>query len=196
MTDIIVEQKARIVQIFTEKEADEIFEYLQTKQYEYHKQYKRFNKDVKVPRGQASYTTHKDIHYDYKQAGGSPTNEVMCERLLDITNKVNKELGTNYNTILLNVYKDGKDHIAPHSDSTAGWMENTGFATVAFGYERKFVIQEISTKQKTKLLHKKGMCIEVSSEMNKTHKHGLPACVTKGNNQCRISLTFRQIKEV
>jgi hypothetical protein len=109
---------------------------------------------------------------------------------------VNKELGTNYNTILLNVYKDGKDHIAPHSDSTAGWMENTGFATVAFGYERKFVIQEISTKQKTKLLHKKGMCIEVSSEMNKTHKHGLPACVTKGNNQCRISLTFRQIKEV
>jgi len=28
------------------------------------------------------------------------------------------------------------------------------------------------------------------------YKHGLPACVTKGNNQCRISLTFRQIKEV
>jgi hypothetical protein len=88
-----------------------------------------------MPRGQASYTTHKDIHYNYKQAGGSPPDEVMCERLLDFTNKVNRQgIGNNYNTILLNVYKDGKDHIAPHSDSTAG-LENTGFATVFFGYD-------------------------------------------------------------
>ena len=52
------------------EERNEIFEYLDGLEVEYHKQYKRFNKIVKVPRGQASYTLNEDIHYDYKVSGG------------------------------------------------------------------------------------------------------------------------------
>ena len=36
---------------------------------EYHKPYKRFNKIVKVPRGQAPFTLNENIHYDYKVSG-------------------------------------------------------------------------------------------------------------------------------
>ena len=45
------------------------------------------------------------------QSGGSPPNIVMCEKLKEITKKVNELLGTNFNTILLNKYKDGDDCI-------------------------------------------------------------------------------------
>ena len=90
-------------------ELRDIFGFLDKLPVEYHKEYKRFNKTVKVPRGQASFTLNADIHYDYKVSGGSPPNMVMCDRLRQITARVNAVLGTNFNTILLNKYKDGED---------------------------------------------------------------------------------------
>ena len=134
--------QAILTQIFTEEEAEEIFDYLLTKDIEYHKPYKRFNQMVKVPRGQASYTLNENIHYNYgNTAGGSPVNEVMDEKLREITQRVNGATGNSYNTILMNVYKDGKDNIALHQDKEADWVPGTGFATVAFGAERPFLIE-------------------------------------------------------
>ena len=180
-----------IRQVFTEEEADEIFEFLLSKDVEYHKPFKRFNKTVKVPRGQASYTISDKIHYNYGVSGGSPVNEVMDERLLRITEKVHKVLGRIYNTILMNVYKNGKDNIALHKDKATHWVEGTGFCTVAFGQERVFLLEEIATKEKTRIIHKKGYAIELPYPMNSLVLHGVPPCSTEN---CRISLTFREIK--
>jgi len=141
--------QAILTQIFTEDEADEIYDYLLTKEIEYHKPYKRFNRMVKVPRGQASYTLSEKIHYNYgNTAGGSPVNEVMDERLREITRRVNEATGNNYNTILMNVYKDGRDNIALHQDKETDWGPGTGFATVAFGFPRPFQIEHNDTKEK------------------------------------------------
>ena len=63
------------------KERADIFEFLDSLEVEYHKEYKRFNQIVKVPRGQASYTLSGDIHYDYKVSGGSPPN---CGNINDL----------------------------------------------------------------------------------------------------------------
>ena len=185
--------QAILTQIFTEEEAEEIFDYLLTKDIEYHKPYKRFNQMVKVPRGQASYTLNEKIHYNYgNTAGGSPVNEVMDEKLREITQRVNGATGNSYNTILMNVYKDGKDNIALHQDKEADWVPGTGFATVAFGAERPFLIEGNATKAKQRILHRKGLCIEMPFPMNQHYKHGIPTCRTE---ECRISLTFRQIRE-
>ena len=66
-------------------ERRQVFEFLDGLPVEYHKEYKRFNKIVKVPRGQASFTLNASIHYDYKVSGGSPPNTVMCDTLKEIT---------------------------------------------------------------------------------------------------------------
>jgi alkylated DNA repair dioxygenase AlkB len=184
--------QAILTQIFTEDEADEIYDYLLTKEIEYHKPYKRFNRMVKVPRGQASYTLSEKIHYNYgNTAGGSPVNEVMDERLREITRRVNEATGNNYNTILMNVYKDGRDNIALHQDKEFQWVPGTGFATVAFGVARPFQIEHNDTKDKQRILHTKGLCIEMPYPMNQHYKHGIPTCST---DQCRISLTFREVR--
>ena len=73
--------------------------------------FQRFNQIVKVPRGQASFTLDISIHYDYKVSGGSPPNTVMTPELKAITQRVNQALGTQFNTILMNVYKTGEDCI-------------------------------------------------------------------------------------
>ena len=173
------------------EERNEIFEYLDGLEVEYHKQYKRFNKIVKVPRGQASYTLNEDIHYDYKVSGGSPPNTVMTDRLKEITAAVNAALGTNFNTILLNKYKDGDDCIGYHRDRETGWREGTGFATLAFGAERDFLVKHEASGEVTSVPHKDGCAIHMPSPMNQEYFHCVPK--RKRVKDCRISLTYREI---
>ena len=177
--------------IFNEEESDDIYNFLIEKDYEYHKPYMRFGKIVKVPRGQASYTLNKNIHYDYGISGGSPINEVMCDRLKEITKKVNKVLSTNFNTILYNIYKDGTDTIGWHKDKEKGWEIDTGVATLSFGADRDFGIKEESTSIVKYILHQKGHVVYLPYPMNHNHLHGIPKRMKIKHP--RISLTFREI---
>ena len=150
---------------------------------------------VKVPRGQASFTLNDNIHYNYGRiAGGSPPNEVMCDRLKEITQRVNMVMGRNYNTILMNVYKNNKDCFAAHQDNENGWVKGSSFGTLAFGCERPFVICEIATKNREKIIHKSGEMIELPYPMNSFFTHQVPPC-SKAVDEWRISLTFREIEE-
>ena len=184
-----------VKRIFTEEESKEILEFLKEKAYVYHTPYKRYNKMVKVPRGQASFTLNENIHYNYGRiAGGSPPNEIMCDRLKEITQRVNMVMGRNYNTILMNVYKNNKDCFAAHQDNENGWVKGSSFGTLAFGCERPFVICEIATKNKEKIIHKSGEMIELPYPMNSFFTHQVPPC-SKAVDEWRISLTFREIEE-
>lgn len=117
-----------------------------------------------------------------------------CDRLKEITQKINQELGRNYNTILMNVYKDNKDCFAAHQDNENGWVKGSSFGTLAFGCERPFVICEIATKNKEKIIHKSGEVIEFPYPMNSFFTHQVPSC-SKAVDEWRISLTFREIEE-
>ena len=184
-----------VKRIFTEEESKEILEFLKEKAYVYHTPYKRYNKMVKVPRGQASFTLNENIHYNYGRiAGGSPPNEIMCDRLKEITQRVNMVMGRNYNTILMNVYKNNKDCFAAHQDNENGWVKGSSFGTLAFGCERPFVICEIATKNREKIIHKSGEMIELPYPMNSFFTHQVPSC-SKAVDEWRISLTFREIEE-
>ena len=187
---------AIVKRIFTEEESKEILEFLKEKAYVYHRPYKRYNKMVKVPRGQASFTLNENIHYNYGRiAGGSPPNEIMCDRLKEITQRVNMVMGRNYNTILMNVYKNNKDCFAAHQDNENGWVKGSSFGTLAFGCERPFVICEIATKNKEKIIHKSGEMIELPYPMNSYYTHQVPSYSKALGDEWRISLTFREIEE-
>ena len=178
-------------QIYTKDECMSLFSFLDSLEVEYHKPYKRFNQIVKVPRGQASFTLDDTIHYDYKVSGGSPPNYVMCEKLKEITARVNDALGTAFNTILLNKYKHGDDCIGFHKDRETGWAEETGFATLAVGVERDFQLKSDDTGETTTILHRAGHALYLPYPMNHHYTHAIPK--RKKISECRISLTFREI---
>ena len=184
----------RLVDVCVYADVDErrgLFEYLDQLPVEYHKEYKRFNKIVKVPRGQASFTLSPEIHYDYKVSGGSPPNTAMCERLKEVTAQVNAALGTNFNTILMNKYKDGDDCIGFHRDRETGWAEGSGFATLSFGAVRDFQVRHEATGETRSILHRDGHALYLPAPMNQECLHGVPK--RKKVKGCRISLTFREI---
>ena len=187
-----LDEPFNLKQIFTPEEAEDILQFLQGKSFEYHKAYKSRGRTVKVPRGQASYTLDEHMHYNYGVSGGSPVNEVMDERLREITEKVNTALSTNYNTILMNVYKNGEDCIAFHHDKETDWTPNTGFATLAFGATRKFHLKHKNREAQHKLEHQAGYVIEMPFPTNREWLHSVPKMSKKVG--LRISLTFRDIE--
>ena len=177
--------------VFENDESNELFKFLDTIDVEYRKPYMRFGKTAHVPRGQASFTFSPDIHYDYKVSGGSPPNLVMCDKLKEMTTRVNKVLGTNFNTILLNKYIDGNDCIGFHQDRENGWAPSSGFATLSFGAERDFQIKNKESGETTNILHKNGYVLYLPHPMNQENLHGVPKRLRV--KDCRISLTFREI---
>jgi alkylated DNA repair dioxygenase AlkB len=179
-----------VTQVFDEAECGEIYAYLDSIEVEYRKTYTRFGKKATVPRGQASFTLDTNIHYDYKVSGGSPPNHVMCGTLRGITQKVNAALHTNFNTILLNKYIDGRDCIGFHRDKETGWVENTGFATLAFGAERDFVVK--NERETHCLSHRAGSVIHLPHPLNQEFEHSVPKRLKI--TEPRISLTFRELK--
>jgi alkylated DNA repair dioxygenase AlkB len=103
----------------------------------------------------------------------------------------------NYNTILMNVYKDNKDAIVFQQDNENGWVKETGFASLAFGCDRPFVIQEIATGERQKIIHKSGEVIEMPYPMNNYYTHSVPACskaIASDWRKQSLSLTFREIR--
>ena len=72
-----MEAAPTVTRIFAAHEAAHLFKHLDQLEVEYHKPYLRFNKPVKVPRGQASFTLDESIHYSYKAAGGSNTQHTQ-----------------------------------------------------------------------------------------------------------------------
>ena len=115
----------------------------------------------------------------------------MCDTLKMITQRVNEKLGTNFNTILMNVYKDGDDCIGYHRDRETGWAEGTGFATLSFGAERDFQVKHEASGVVTTVLHRDGHVLHLPFPMNSECLHGVPK--RKRVTECRISVTFREI---
>ena len=180
--------------IYDKDECEDIFNHLNNIEVEYRKQYKgMYGRIMSVPRGQASFTLNDKIHYNYKVSGGSPPNYLMDEKLKIITENINNKLNTNFNTILMNVYKDGDDCISFHKDKEDGWVEKTGFATLSFGAERDFCLKQVATSENKNISHKNGMVIYMPYPMNDYFLHAVPK--RKKIKDTRISLTFREIQE-
>ena len=61
--------------------------------------------------------------------------------LLKIKNKLEMDLKTKFNSVLVNYYRDGNDHMSYHSDDEKELGENPIIASLSFGATRKFVLK-------------------------------------------------------
>lgn len=123
---------------------------------------------------------------------------ILCE----IIQLVNQELGTTFNGILINKYKNGEKYISAHSDSETGLdKKNKTVASIAFGPGiRKFRIRE-RCKASPELLktstnpivldyeHQPCELLVMDGEFQKEFTHEIPT--QKKIKEERISLTFR-----
>ena len=113
--------------------------------------------------------------------------------LQKIKSKVESVSDTNFTTVLLNQYRDGKDSNGWHADNEKELGINPVIASVSFGGERIFQLKHNSDKD-----HKKSIVLEHGSLLimkgTTQHfwKHQIPK--TAKPVEPRINLTFRVIK--
>ncbi|MFI0491139.1 alpha-ketoglutarate-dependent dioxygenase AlkB family protein [Flavobacterium sp.] len=109
--------------------------------------------------------------------------------------KTNVESITDFNftTVLLNLYRDGKDSNGWHADNEKELGINPIIASVSFGAERVFQLKHNSIKdQKKSILLEHGSLLIMKGTTQHFWKHQIPK--TSKPIGSRINLTFRIIK--
>jgi alkylated DNA repair dioxygenase AlkB len=95
-----------------------------------------------------------------------------------------------FNRVGLNLYRDGHDSVAPHSDKTEKLLRAQPIAILSLGATRRMLIHP--KKGDGRVVHidlEPGSCLVMSYASQFTHEHGIPKVANV--NDARISLAFR-----
>lgn len=113
--------------------------------------------------------------------------------LMFIKNEIEEVCSENFTTVLLNLYRDGKDSNGWHADNEKELGRNPVIASVSFGAERSFHLQHNTiTEAKLKITLENGSLLLMKGETQHFWKHQIPK--TAKSIAPRINLTFRIIK--
>jgi alkylated DNA repair dioxygenase AlkB len=113
--------------------------------------------------------------------------------LLKIKQMVEQESGESYNSCLLNLYHNGSEGMAWHSDGEKDLKKNGAIASVSFGAERKFAFKHKKNNEVINVKLHHGSLLIMKDETQTHWLHRLPP--TKVVHSARVNLTFRTIVE-
>jgi alkylated DNA repair dioxygenase AlkB len=114
------------------------------------------------------------------------TSELMCLKRM-----IENITGAPYNSCLLNLYHNGNEGIAWHSDDEESLGTDNNIASLSLGAERKFLFRHKLTKQNVSILLEHGSLLVMKGHTQTNWMHSLPK--SKKISQPRINLTFRTI---
>lgn len=147
-----------------------------------------FNKHIITKRKAAWYG---DSNYAYTYSNTTKYALPWTEELLQL--KVIAETLTQaaYNSCLLNLYHNGDEGMAWHSDDEKTLGKNMAIASFSFGAERKFSFKHKQTQQTISVILENGSLLVMKGTTQTNWLHRLPP--TKKVHKPRVNLTFRTI---
>ncbi len=147
-----------------------------------------FGKHIVTKRKVAWYG---DKNYDYTYSNTTKQALLWTDELIELKTLTEKLTGATYNSCLLNLYHNGNEGMAWHSDGEKMLAKNGSIASLSFGAERKFSFKHKVNKQTHSLILEHGSLLEMKGETQTNWLHRLPP--TKTIQKPRVNLTFRTI---
>jgi alkylated DNA repair dioxygenase AlkB len=129
--------------------------------------------------------------FSYTYSNTTKTALPWTPELLFLKNLAEKHSGETYNSCLLNLYHDGSEGMAWHSDGEKDLRKNGAIASLSFGAERKFCFKHKKSGEKIDVFLEAGSLLVMKGETQTHWLHRLPP--TTKVHQPRINLTFRTI---
>ena len=136
-------------------------------------------------------TWHADpgIHYSY-------SNNLLQTRswtplLSGIREKVEVFLNFSFNSVLVNLYRNGEDYVGWHADNEPELGEQPFIASLTFGVERQFCFRHKKTSKTGRILLRSGTLLIMQPDFQQHWLHSVP--IDKNVTQGRINLTFRKV---
>lgn len=134
---------------------------------------------------------YADPGLTYSYSGVTHDALPWTEALAGIRRRVDDAAGTLFNSVLLNLYRDGKDSIGYHADDEPELGVNPVVASISLGGVRQFVLKHIKSGEKLTYDLAHGSLLIMGGTSQHHWMHGVPK--TKATAEPRINLTFRNI---
>lgn len=148
-----------------------------------------YGRTINFPRLTAWYG---DNDKPYSFSGITLTPNPWTSEILEIKHAIEPKSNVIFNSVLLNLYRNGNDSISWHTDAEKELGKNPVIASVNFGAIRKFQLRHKTTKEKIEIILEHGSLLIMQGELQHFWKHQVPK--TKKKVEERINLTFRVIK--
>ncbi|WP_058535420.1 alpha-ketoglutarate-dependent dioxygenase AlkB family protein [Legionella saoudiensis] len=134
---------------------------------------------------------YADQPFSYTYSKITKTANPWLPVLKELKEMVEQESGEKYNSCLLNLYHDGNEGMAWHSDAEKDLKKNGAIGSLSFGAERKFSFKHKTTKETVSQILQHGSLLVMKDATQNNWLHRLPP--TKATCMPRINLTFRTI---
>jgi alkylated DNA repair dioxygenase AlkB len=155
-----------------------------------HDKIKFFGKEHPLPRLQQWYGDDGQV---YVWSGIEMQPLPWIPELLEVRDAVQRATKREFNSVLLNFYRDGNDSVSWHADDEPGLGQSPFIASLSVGAEREFVLRRNgnpNTKVSMVLPH--GSLLVMAGETQGNWQHALPK--RKRVTESRVNLTFREFE--
>jgi alkylated DNA repair dioxygenase AlkB len=170
-------------------EADALFAALRAQvPWEVHR-IRLFGREVASPR-LSCWIGDPDASYRYSGVRFEP--RPWPDALRPVRRRLEDTLGGGFNSVLANLYRDGRDAMGWHSDGEPELGEHPVIASLSLGATRKFAFrhrQQPQQRLSIDLPH--GALLVMSGDTQRFYRHSLPRTARPVGE--RINLTFRRI---
>jgi alkylated DNA repair dioxygenase AlkB len=149
------------------------------------------------------------VNYCYSKVKVIPSGDIDSNRdIRRLKERLNRDLKCNFNSCLVNLYKNEKDSIGPHADDEDIFGDNPTIASISLGCTRRFLIEPFPVEHRNRnkdqtmfsrscftrfeIPLKHGELLVMRGDMQKYWRHSVP----EESYPCgpRVNLTFREVK--
>jgi alkylated DNA repair dioxygenase AlkB len=136
-------------------------------------------------------TWHADPGIRYSYSNNLLETRPWTPLLSEIRMRVEAQLNFQFNSVLVNLYRNGNDYVGWHSDNEPELGEQPFIASMTFGMERQFEFRHKKSSETGRLLLGSGtlLIMQPSFQHDWLHSLAIDEKVTEG----RINLTFRKV---
>lgn len=116
--------------------------------------------------------------------------------LTELRTSIERATGTPFNSVLINLYRDGADSMGWHADDEPELGDQPIIASMSLGAERDFVMrrrEQTSLHKKQVIQLKHGSLLLMQGDTQRFWHHALPK--RRKITTPRINLTFRRIQQ-
>ncbi len=132
-----------------------------------------------------------DAGLTYKWSGIAMHPIPWTSSLEKIKEQIEEKAKVKFNSLLLNLYRDGEDTVGWHADNEPELGKNPTIASLSLGAMRDFKLRHNKTKQKESITLTNGSLLIMGGETQHNWEHSVPR--RKRVHEPRINLTFRNL---
>jgi alkylated DNA repair dioxygenase AlkB len=179
----------RVMQLCDAGAAQQWFERLQREIPWEHHQLRLFGRAIAAPR-LSCWIGDADAVYRYSGTRFEP--HPWTPACAELRARLQALCDENYNSVLCNLYRDGKDSMGWHSDNERELGSRPSIASLSFGASRRFLIRHRrDPDQRLEIELVPGSLLVMAGDTQRNYRHALPKSAHAPGP--RINLTFRRV---